>query len=607
MTKRPAIVVLNRAALELAERTAEAIDGEVHAYASRCAPCDATLFEDVAGHIRDLFFDEMPIVAVMATGAIIRILAPFLSDKTNEPPVIAMSSDGASVVPLLGGHHGANVMARRIAEALDVHAAVTTAGDVHYGVALDEPPGGFTLASGDAKAVMAAVLNGATVNRSRELDWAVSLDAQNGTESVSLVLSNERGRVAGNNELVYRSRSYVLGVGCERGTEPSELKDLVRQVLNASDIADEAIAAVASIDVKADEAAVHAVAAMLKAPAHFLSANALEDERDRLANPSEIVFREVGCHGVAEGAALAGVGKSGSLHVPKVKSARATVALARADGVVDPTRIGRSRGHLSIVGIGPGSSEWRSPEATEAVRRASDLVGYSLYLDLLGPLVGKKARHDYKLGAEEDRVRAALELAGRGREVALVCSGDPGIYAMAALAFELLDKGDLSDAARRVELTVCPGISALQAAAARIGAPLGHDFCAISLSDLLTPWDVICARIEAAASGDFVVAFYNPVSMRRKRQLAEAKAVLLTKRPANTPVVLASNLGRSEESVRIVALAELLVEDVDMLTTVIVGSSHTRVVRTGDGRGWVYTPRGYSAKQGSRIALEAAE
>jgi cobalt-precorrin 5A hydrolase/precorrin-3B C17-methyltransferase len=191
--------------------------------------------------------------------------------------------------------------------------------------------------------------------------------------------------------------------------------------------------------------------------------------------------------------------------------------------------------------------------------------------------------------------------------VALVCSGDAGIYAMATLAFELLEKGGLTGAAMRIEIAVAPGISALQAAAARAGAPLGHDFCTISLSDLLTPWPDIVRRVEAAGAGDFVVAFYNPVSKRRRSQLAAAREILLKHRPETTPVVLATNLGRDGEKVRIVTLGELQVDDVDMLTVVLVGSSQTRVVTTGEGRRWVYTPRGYAAKEGTGIAGEAAQ
>jgi cobalt-precorrin 5A hydrolase/precorrin-3B C17-methyltransferase len=248
-----------------------------------------------------------------------------------------------------------------------------------------------------------------------------------------------------------------------------------------------------------------------------------------------------------------------------------------------------------VIGTGPGDPVWRTPEVEAAVLRATDLVGYGLYLDLLGPLADGKARHGYELGEEEKRVRVALDLAAEGRDVALVCSGDPGIYAMATLVFELLERGGRADW-HRIGVTVMPGVSALQAAAARAGAPLGHDFCTISLSDLLTPWDAIERRVKAAAEGDFVIAFYNPVSQRRTRQLAAAVEILRGHRPDDTPVILARNLGRDGEIVTVVDLCALTPDMVDMLTVVLVGSSETRRVARSDGGAWVYTPRGYAGK-----------
>jgi cobalt-precorrin 5A hydrolase/precorrin-3B C17-methyltransferase len=328
----------------------------------------------------------------------------------------------------------------------------------------------------------------------------------------------------------------------------------------------------------------------------LFDAATLEAEAPRLANPSEKVFAEVGCHGVAEGAALALAGPEGRLLVPKRKSANATCALAVAPAPITELP-GRPRGRLSVVGIGPGQASWRTPEVSKLVAEAEELVGYGLYLDLLGPLAVGKRRADFPLGGEEDRCRHALERAGEGRDVALVCSGDAGIYAMAALVFELLDRRErgVSDAARRVEVVVSPGISALQAAAARAGAPLGHDFCAVSLSDLLTPREDILRRLRAAAEGDFVVALYNPVSRTRRTLLAEARDILLRHRPADTPVLLAANLGRSEERIAYRRLADLRVDEVDMLTVVLIGSSQSRIVERGEGPR-LYTPRGYARK-----------
>ena len=332
-------------------------------------------------------------------------------------------------------------------------------------------------------------------------------------------------------------------------------------------------------------------------PRFFTSAE-LEAEAPRLANPSEAVFREVGCHGVAEGAALAAVGPSGRLVLPKRASRRATCAIARALAPIDAARVGRGRGRLFIVGLGPGDEAWLTPEARAMLAGASDLVGYRLYLDLLGPLARGKALHAFALGEEEARVRAALELAAAGRQVALVSSGDPGIYAMAALAFELIEVGE--PAWQRVAVRVAPGISAMQAAAARVGAPLGHDFCAISLSDLLTPWPAIERRLRAAAEGDFVVALYNPAARGRSSQLETARGVLLRHRGPDTPVVLARNIGRAGETVRVIRLDELVASEVDMLTLVLVGSSATRTIARREGGVWVLTPRGYGKSEHAR-------
>ncbi|TCD15011.1 precorrin-3B C(17)-methyltransferase [Oricola cellulosilytica] len=600
----PAIVILSDASLPVAEAVRDATGGMIHGARRRVAQREGVvLFDDVKAHMQSLFLDRVPIVAVMASGAAIRILAPVLSDKHDEPPVIVVSDDGVVAVPLLGGHRGANALAADIAFTLGGVAAVTTAGDVRFGVALDAPPEGYVLANPEnAKSVMAALLAGESVRLNGDAAWLSDSGLPiSKTGGVTITVTEKRCE-PGADELLFHARRLAVGVGCERGCDADEALQLVRQTLADTGLAEGAVGVVVSLDVKADEAAVHHVAAQLGVPARFFDADALEAQTPRLANPSDVVFSEVGCHGVSEGAALAAVGADGELLVEKQKSARATCAVA---GAPEPfkadTMPGRARGRLFVVGIGPGVEAWRSPEVSRMVTAASDLVGYSLYLDLLGPLVNDKRRHDFDLGKEEDRVRHAMELAGKGRKVALVCSGDAGIYAMATLVFELLDRGGVSEGASRIDVQVSPGISALQAAAARAGAPLGHDFCTISLSDLLTPWEDIQRRVRAAGEGDFVIAFYNPVSKKRRTQLAWARDELLKHRPADAPVILATNLGREGETVRVVPLGELDVDDVDMLTVVVVGSSDSRTVRTGDGRAWVYTPRGYSGKAGSRM------
>lgn len=593
MAQDPIVVALNRAGEATAHRIAEHLGARVHGRKDRVSRADA-FFPNALTHVRDLFAAGTPVIGVCASGIMIRAVAPMLADKTTEPPLLSVSDDGRVVIPLLGGHRGANRLAQEIATMLDAQAAVTTAGDVAIGVALDEPPSGYRLQNpGDAKPVMAKLLSGAKPRIIGENIFRLDSDPEG---PVDLVVSETP--VPGDaTRLVYHPQSYVLGVGCARNADPGELEALVLDTLASHEIAAGSIAAVATLDLKADEPAVVQLSSKLGVPLRLFTAAELETETPKLANPSEIVFSEVGTHGVSEAAALASATGT-ELFVEKHKSANATCALARAPEPIVELR-GRPRGRLSIVGIGPGQASWRTPEASRLVAEAEELIGYGLYIDLLGPLAAGKARTDFPLGQEEDRCRYALEQAAGGKNVALISSGDAGIYAMGALVFELMDRGPeaqgVSDAARRVEVISAPGISALQAAAARAGAPLGHDFCAISLSDLLTPREDIIRRLKAAATGDFVIAFYNPVSKRRRTLLAEARDILLGHRPADTPVLLASNLGRPEENIRYRMLADLEVDDVDMLTVVLVGSSNSRLVQLGEGAR-MYTPRGYARK-----------
>ncbi|OJI93236.1 cobalt-precorrin 5A hydrolase/precorrin-3B C17-methyltransferase [Planktotalea frisia] len=603
MAVRPVVLALSRSGEDTAHRVAKAIDAQVHGREGRVEQADA-FFANALDHARDLFAAGVPIVGVCASGILIRGVAPLLADKRAEPPVVSVSDDGSVVVPLLGGHRGANRLAREISEALGGVAAVTTAGDVALGVALDEPPVGYALANPeDAKGAMAAMLGSAGVQVKGENIFGI----ENTGTGVELIVTDTRQQ-GSETALVYHPQRFVLGLGCARNTDPAEMWEQVQAVLHEAGVAAGAVAAVASIDLKGDEPAMIEVAKRLGKPLRLFSAAELEAETTRLENPSEVVFAEVGCHGVSEGAALAMVGAEGSLRIAKRKTANVTVALGEAIAPLVKLK-GRARGTLSIVGIGPGQASWRTPEVSRLVADAEELVGYGLYIDLLGPLAIGKERSDFPLGGEEARCRYALEQAGQGKNVALVCSGDAGIYAMGALVFELMDRGademGVTDAARRVEVICSPGVSALQGAAARAGAPLGHDFCAISLSDLLTPRDDILRRLKAAAEGDFVIAFYNPVSKTRRTLLAEARDILLQHRPADTPVMLASSLGRPEEHVRYRRLDALEVDEVDMLTVVLVGSSNSKLAQLGTGPR-MYTPRGYARKIDGDLSQQAS-
>jgi cobalt-precorrin 5A hydrolase/precorrin-3B C17-methyltransferase len=550
------------------------------------------VFADTIRHLQSQFAAGNAIVAFCAAGIVIRSLAPLLSDKRLEPPVLAVSPDGHAV-PLLGGHHGANRLARQVAEILGGVAAVTTSGDSRLGFALDEPPQGWKVANPEsAKAIAAALLAGEKVRLEGKADWLdSSLFANDGQLTIRITEKADKGD---EKRLVIHPPLLALGVGCERGTEAEELADLVMATLAEAGLSPLAIAGIYSLDLKANEAALHALAAKLDVPARFFSAARLEKEAPRLANPSETVFKETGCHGVSEGAALAAAGPSSTLIVSKKKSKRATCAIALSPLPLTGDAPGQKRGRLYVVGTGPGHVKWRTPELLGAIADSEDVVGYKLYLDLIEDLLPGKNRHDGKMGQEELRAREALDLAAQGKTVSLVCSGDPGIYALATLVYELIDK--VNDPTwNRLDVQVCPGISAAQATAAKIGAPLNHDFCFISLSDLLTPWESIEVRLHAAAKGDFVVALYNPVSKKRRDQIVRARDILLAHRPPTTPVIIARNVGRPDEEIRVITLTELSPDQADMLTTVIIGSSETRLLdRPGLKR--VYTPRGYAKK-----------
>ncbi|EXG79771.1 precorrin-2 C(20)-methyltransferase [Cryptosporangium arvum] len=244
-----------------------------------------------------------------------------------------------------------------------------------------------------------------------------------------------------------------------------------------------------------------------------------------------------------------------------------------------------STGEVVVVGLGPAGREWQTPESQAALAAADDLVGYGPYLDRV-PANPRQRRHPSDNRVEAERAAFALDLAARGARVAVVSSGDPGVFAMAAAVLEVAEEPRW----KHVPVRVVPGLTAAQAVASRVGAPLGHDFCILSLSDRLKPWDVISSRLAAAAAADFVIAIYNPASKSRREQIVAAKALLLEHRDADTPVVVGRDVGGPEESVRIVRLGELDPADIDMRTLLIVGSSQTRT----DGH-TVYTPRRYPA------------
>jgi len=271
------------------------------------------------------------------------------------------------------------------------------------------------------------------------------------------------------------------------------------------------------------------------------------------------------------------------------------VVVAVAPAPVDVVQVGRRRGRLAVIGLGPGAAELMVPAVKAELAQAEDVLGYETYVRMAGPFRDDQVLHCTDNREEMQRARHAFELAAQGRSVVVVSSGDPGVFAMAAAVLEALHES--SDPAwHRVDLQILPGVSASLATAAQAGAPLGHDFCVMSLSDNLKPWSIIEKRLDLAAQADLVLAFYNPISKARPHQLGVALEVVRRHRDGNTPVVLGRDIGRPGQTLKVVTLAELLPEMVDMRTMVLVGSSTTCTFDRAAGGVWVYTPRWYGAK-----------
>lgn len=329
-----------------------------------------------------------------------------------------------------------------------------------------------------------------------------------------------------------------------------------------------------------------------------------EELTARLASTDAAVVMKLGRTFTKVRSALEGSGRLGEArYVERATMAGERVAeLADVDAesvpyfavAVLPSRVdaerpeARERGEVVVVGTGPAGPLWLTPETRGALAAADDLVGYTTYLDRVPRRAGQ-VRHGSDNRVESERAEFALDLARRGRRVAVVSGGDPGVFAMATAVLEVASQKEYAD----VPVRVLPGVTAANAAAARAGAPLGHDYAALSLSDRLKPWEVIAERLRAAASADLVLALYNPGSRSRTWQVGKARELLLEHRAPDTPVVVARDVGGSGERVRIVRLADLDPAEVDMRTILLVGSSQTRAVRRGNGEEIVWTPRRY--------------
>ncbi len=558
--RTPAVLVLGEGSLTAARRLRAEIDGaEIYGLAGRVSDADRA-YTEFGETIRQLFREDVPIVAFCAAGIVIRALAPLLQDKRAEPPVVAVSEDGSAVVPLLGGLRGVNDLARRIGAALGTRPAITTTGEVRFGATLEHPPAGYEIRNpGAGKRFMSDVLAGERIRLWGDAPWLAGTRLPFDPDGRLSITVTVRDDEPGERELIFHPRSVAVAVG---GGD-SDLPGFVLDMLANAGIARQSVAAVVTAERDAARPEIVAVARALSRPLRIMAIDGTLRDLVRAAVPD-----------------------------PVEEAADVSIAIAVAAAPLDVEAVGRARGRLSVVGIGPGSLGQRTPDVARALAEAEDIVGYATYVRMAGPFRPDQAIHVSDNREELDRARHAFALAAGGRRVAVVSSGDPGIFAMAAAVMEALDDAEAS-AWHGVELQVMPGITAAQAAAARAGAPLGHDFCVISLSDNLKPWDVIERRLDLACRADLALALYNPISRARPTQLGIALEIVRRHRVPTTPVVLARDVGRPDESVRTMTLGELTPDMVDMRTVLLIGSSLTRTVPRADGAPWVYTPRWY--------------
>jgi cobalt-precorrin 5A hydrolase/precorrin-3B C17-methyltransferase len=572
----------------------------------------------VADALRRAWGECDAVVAFLAAGAAVRILAPLLGDKGSDPAVVVVDEAGRHAVALLGGHAaggaGANRLAERVGELIGARPVITTATDAAGIPGLDQL--GLPV-EGAVAAVSRAVLDGLPVQLDADVTWplpafpdnvrvqATGKGARLATPLLPVALSHENQVSAGSSAatrrragaevpahayrilvtdrvvdldartVVLRPPSLVVGVGASRGVQGAEVAELVDRALAGAGLSRGSIACLATVDAKSGEAGILDAGRVLGVEVELRTAAELAGVR--VPHPSEVVRLAVGTPSVAEAAALhvagavAGVADAAELLVPKTASPMATVAIARR----------RPRGRLAIVGLGPGARDLLTARAVTELRRAGVVVGLDQYVDQVRDLLRPGTRVlATGLGQEETRAGQAVAEAVAGHAVALVGSGDAGVYAMASPALEGADAS--------IDVVVVPGVTAGLAASALLGAPLGHDHVYLSLSDLHTPWEVIESRVRAAAEGDLVVLFYNPRSRSRDWQLAAALTVLGRHRPPDTPIGVVRNASRKDERIHLATLATFDPAVVDMFSLVVVGSSRTRIVAAR-----MVTPRGY--------------
>ncbi|OEC48779.1 precorrin-3B C(17)-methyltransferase [Pseudomonas sp. AP42] len=543
----PAIVILGQGSLATARKLQQVYPGAlIHGLVTRVEGADRT-YSEFGATLRQLYQQGTPLIALCAAGIVIRTLAPLLLEKGEEPAVLAVAEDGSAVVPLLGGLGGVNVMARDIAAALGVSAAITTSGELRFGTCLLNPPAGYQLADIElGKRFVSDLLAGESVRIEGAAPWLEEANLpQDQQARLAIHVGSAERTPAANELLIYPQNIYVT---CRPG---AQLAERVRTALHEAGVAVQSLACLLASDLQMADASLHEAASALGVPLRFAALTPVAD-----------------------------------------------ISITVAEQPLDLSLVGRPRGRLAVIGLGPGAAELMVPAVKAELARCTDVLGYETYVRMAGPFRDDQVQHCTDNREEMQRARHAFELAAQGRSVVVVSSGDPGVFAMAAAVIEALHESS-EPAWHQVDLEILPGVSASLATAAQAGAPLGHDFCVMSLSDNLKPWSIIEKRLDLASQADLALAFYNPISRSRPWQLGRALEIVALHRTPLTPVVLGRDIGRPGQTLRVTTLGQLTPEQVDMRTMVLIGSSTTCVFPRAGGGEWVYTPRWYGDKPNS--------
>ena len=545
--------------------------------------------------IKEKWKDLDLIIFIGSVGASIRLINPFLTTKDQDPGVIVIDKKGSQIVPIVGSHQSntkniafqiSNLFGGEIIETnnsndqnyLNIDSFGNQWGWKKSGKIQDWSK--LVIKQANKEKIFCRQLSGTDLWKNSESakDINFLFEKSSNQESPTFDISFYS---------LYKNTWHPpvlwIGLGCERNTSKNLIANSLKKFLKASNLSPHSIAGLATIDKKKDEEGILELAEENNLPIKFFTKEDLS--KIIVPNPSNVVQKEIGTPSVAEASCLLAAGKESKLlkekRIFKNQSGAVTIAVAESKSQYNPTN-----GEIHIIGSGPGDISYLTNNAKKALSRCTVWIGYKMYLDLIKPLKrNDQVLIESKLTEEKKRCSKAIKLAEEGIKVALISSGESGFYGMAGLLLELLQKIKKE---YRPFFEVHPGISSLQLAAALSGAPLMNDFCSISLSDKLTPWALIEKRIEGALVGDFVIALFNPQSIERNWQLKSVIDMCLNCRHEDTPVLIARQVGRENQSKKFFTLNTIPFKEIDMLTIIIIGNSQTTLIDE-----IFLTPRGY--------------